>query len=102
MEEPLAIPARAYLCLAHERISDPAAAARRAARNPWFERAARLGYAANGILHATVGVLAAVIATGGKAEADQSGAMLTLAAQPFGVVLLWICASGAVLLGAGR
>ncbi|MGP5679480.1 DUF1206 domain-containing protein [Glutamicibacter arilaitensis] len=78
---------------------DPAGAARQVAKNPWFERAARLGYAANGVLHATLGILAAVIATGGKAEADQSGAMRTLADQPFGMVLLWVCAIGALLLG---
>lgn len=78
---------------------DPAAAAHQAARHPWFERLARLGYIANGILHATMGVLAAVLATGGHAQADQSGAMRALSAQPFGVVLLWICAIGALLLG---
>lgn len=78
---------------------DPAAAAHQVARHPWFERLARLGYVANGILHATMGVLAAVVATGGHATADQSGAMRALSAQPFGVVLLWICAAGALLLG---
>ncbi|MBF6673500.1 MULTISPECIES: DUF1206 domain-containing protein [Glutamicibacter] len=78
---------------------DPAAAAQQAARHPLFERLARLGYVANGILHATLGVLASVVATGGKAQADQSGAMRALSAQPFGVALLWICAIGALLLG---
>jgi len=78
---------------------DPAAAARQAARHPFFERLARLGYIANGILHATMGVLAAVVASGGKAQADQSGAMRALSAQPFGMVMLWICAIGALLLG---
>ncbi|WP_334123764.1 DUF1206 domain-containing protein [Glutamicibacter sp.] len=78
---------------------DPAKAAHQAARHPWFERLARLGYVANGILHATMGVLAAVVATGGQAQADQSGAMRALSAQPFGIVLLWICAIGALVLG---
>ncbi|MFJ2353580.1 DUF1206 domain-containing protein [Glutamicibacter sp. NPDC087673] len=78
---------------------DPAAAVRHVAKHPWFERAARLGYVANGVLHATVGILAAFVAAGGKAEADQGGAMGALAEQPFGMVLLWICAIGALLLG---
>ncbi|WP_159611163.1 DUF1206 domain-containing protein [Glutamicibacter sp. JC586] len=78
---------------------DPASAAHQVARHPWFERLARLGFVANGILHATMGILAAVVASGGQAQADQSGAMRALAAQPFGIVLLWICAAGALLLG---
>ncbi|MGP9526649.1 DUF1206 domain-containing protein [Glutamicibacter sp. AOP5-A2-18] len=78
---------------------DPTNAAHQVARHPWFERLARLGYVANGVLHATMGILAAFVASGGHAKADQSGAMRALAAQPFGIVLLWICAAGALLLG---
>lgn len=78
---------------------DPAGKARQVAKHPWFERAARMGYIANGVLHATIGILAAIIATGGRADADQSGAMRTLADQPFGIILLWVCGIGALLLG---
>lgn len=78
---------------------DPAGTVRHVAEHPWFEGAARLGFVANGILHATLGVLAVVVAAGRKAEADQGGAMGALANQPFGMVLLWICAIGALLLG---
>lgn len=74
-------------------------AARAATDHPWFERVARLGYVANGILHGMLGALALVLATGGSAQADQSGAIQTLAAQPFGEVLLWICSAGCFLLG---
>ncbi|PRA11825.1 hypothetical protein CQ010_06935 [Arthrobacter sp. MYb211] len=79
--------------------ADAVHAARMAADHPWFERAARLGYAANGLLHGALGLLAVLLATGGSAEADQSGALQALAAQPFGEVLLWVCAAGASLLG---
>ncbi|RKS12814.1 uncharacterized protein DUF1206 [Arthrobacter sp. AG1021] len=80
-------------------ISSAAGKARQTARNPWFQRAARLGYVANAVLHATLGFLALVLARGGSAEADQSGALQTLAGQPWGIVLLWVCAIGAALLG---
>jgi hypothetical protein len=78
--------------------ADAANAARRAADHPWFERLARFGYVANGILHGVLGALALVLATGGSAQADQSGAIQALASQPFGEVLLWVCAAGSLLL----
>lgn len=73
--------------------------AREAAHSHWFERAARLGYVANGVLHLTLGVLAVNVARAAGAEADQSGAVATLAKQPGGIVLIWICALGGLLLG---
>ncbi|MGG5752946.1 DUF1206 domain-containing protein [Zafaria sp. Z1313] len=79
--------------------SNAADAARRAAGHPWLERAARLGYVANGILHGVIGVLALVLAGGGSADADQSGALQALAQQPFGSALLWAGAAGSLLLG---
>lgn len=79
--------------------ADAANAARRAADHPWFGRLARSGYVANGILHGVLGALALVLATGGSAQADQSGAIQALASQPFGELLLWVCAAGSLLLG---
>ena len=55
---------------------------------------ARGGYAANGLVHVLIGVIALQIATGGQGEADQSGALGSLAAQPGGLVVLWVCAIG--------
>ncbi|MDY0911786.1 DUF1206 domain-containing protein [Rathayibacter festucae] len=55
---------------------------------------ARGGYAANGLVHILIGVIALQIATGGQGEADQTGALSSLAAQPGGVVVLWVCAIG--------
>lgn len=68
--------------------------------HPWFVRAARAGYIANGIIHLVIGVLAWNIAFGGGGEnADQAGAIRTLAEQPFGIFLIWFCMLGAFMLG---
>lgn len=75
-------------------------AARKAGDNPVIEYGARLGYAASGLLHLLIGWLAVQIGMGsGGKQASQSGALSTLAKQPFGHVLLWIAFAGFVLLG---
>ncbi|WP_313812969.1 DUF1206 domain-containing protein [Glutamicibacter sp.] len=74
-------------------------ALRQVTDHPWFRRIARLGYIANAVLHAMLGVLALTLAQGGNTEADQSGAMQTLAQDPWGMILLWFCALSAALLG---
>jgi hypothetical protein len=62
------------------------------------ERLARAGLAAKGVLYATLGLLAMGIAVGRSGQdADQEGALRTLAAQPFGAVLVGVMAVG--LLG---
>lgn len=53
---------------------------------------ARGGYAANGLLHILIGAIALVVAFGGEGASDQSGALMALAAVPFGFVLLWAAA----------
>lgn len=63
------------------------------------ELGARLGYAASGLMHLILGWIAVQIAwSRSAASADQSGAFATLAKQPFGALLLWVCAAGFVLL----
>lgn len=63
------------------------------------EMGARLGYAASGLMHLVLGWIAVQIAwSRSAASADQSGAFATLAKQPFGALLLWICVAGFVLL----
>ncbi|GER23369.1 hypothetical protein NCCP1664_18650 [Zafaria cholistanensis] len=74
-------------------------AAERTAGHPWFERGARAGYAANGILHGVLGTLVFQLALGEKASADQTGALEEISRQPFGAVLLWACFAGCLLLG---
>ncbi|WP_155387573.1 DUF1206 domain-containing protein [Catellatospora paridis] len=65
-----------------------------------LEVPARVGLVAYGVVHLLIGWLALQIAWGasGSKSADTSGAMGTLAAQPFGKVLLWLVAVGLVAL----
>jgi hypothetical protein len=75
------------------------AAARRVAhdtsRSIWVRRLARLGFAARGALHITVGVLALMAALGlGGEVTGQKGALAHLASQPFGGVMLGLVALG--------
>jgi hypothetical protein len=65
-----------------------------------LEMVARAGLVAYGLVHLLIGWLALKIAWGGSAGkgADTSGAMATLASQPFGKVLLWVVAVGLAAL----
>ena len=75
-----------------------ASAAAKAADSKGFERAARMGYVASGLLHLLIGVIALQIASGGSGDADSSGAVAALAGQPGGLILLWICFLGCLTL----
>lgn len=73
----------------------PLSTADRIGRSDALENLARVGLAAYGIIHVLVAWLALQLAWGGGGgEADQSGAMATLARQPFGRPLLWVVALG--------
>ena len=70
------------------------------AQRSW-ELAARAGYAVSGVLHVLIGVLALQVAFGsGAKQADQSGALGTIAATPFGGIVLWFAVVAFVALGA--
>jgi hypothetical protein len=61
----------------------------------WIEKLARLGFAAKGVVYALVGVLATMAAFGvGGKTTDSSGALQTIATQPFGQFLLFLIAIG--------
>lgn len=65
--------------------------ARQVGDNPIVETGARIGYAANGVLHLMIGWLAVQLATQSySGDADQSGALSVLAANPAGRIGLWI------------
>ncbi|WP_329404418.1 DUF1206 domain-containing protein [Streptomyces melanogenes] len=70
--------------------------ARRAARGPVVEGAARAGFAARGAIYLLVGLLAARVAAGSDhgRQADREGALAEIAHQPLGTPLLWALAVG--------
>lgn len=72
--------------------ADPKQAARKAEASPTVRRFARAGYVANGVVHVLIGVIVLVIATGGDASSDQSGAFMAIASAPLGFVALWALA----------
>ncbi len=75
----------------------------RATGSDAFEYTARAGFAASGVLHLLIAFIIAQLAfTGAGGNADQSGALATLAGQTGGKVVLWIAAVGLVALGLWR
>jgi Domain of Unknown Function (DUF1206) len=73
-------------------------AADRATDSDAFEYTARAGFAISGVLHLLVGYLILRIAFGSGGNADQSGALATLAQQTGGTLLLWVVAAGLLAL----
>ena len=67
-----------------------------------FEYTARAGFAASGVLHLLVAFIILRLAFGSGGNADQSGALATLAKQPGGTVMLWVAAVGLFALGLWR
>lgn len=66
-------------------------------RSLWIERLARFGYAAKGVVYATVGLLAAQAAFGaGGQTTDTKGALSAIVTQPFGKFLLTLVAIGLI------
>ena len=75
--------------------------ARDAANSDALEHLARVGLIAYGVVHLLVAWIALQLAwSGSEQSADQSGAMSTLAEQPFGRPLLWVLAVGLIALAA--
>jgi hypothetical protein len=63
--------------------------------SPWFDRLARLGFIAKGVVYALIGGLAILlVATGDGKITDKEGALHTIGSQPFGKVLLLLTAIG--------
>lgn len=72
-------------------------AAHRAANSQTLDKLARVGMACRGVLYGLIGFLALQIAFGGGSggkEADKTGALETVAEQPFGTFLLWLMVVG--------
>jgi hypothetical protein len=60
---------------------------------------ARGGFAMNGLVHILIGGIALGVAFGGGGEADQGGALGSLAQTPGGTFALWVVAIGLLALG---
>lgn len=81
--------------------TDVTSAAREAGNSPVVEWGARLGYAVLGLIHLLIAWIALKVAWGiggGSKSADTSGALETLSGSGTGVLLLWVCVVGFVLL----
>ena len=59
----------------------------------------RVGMAGYGLVHLLIGVIALQIALRGGGQADQQGALTTLAAEPFGFALIVVIIIGLVAFG---
>jgi hypothetical protein len=80
-------------------MTNAKAAVRTATDNRWFEHAARAGFAASGVLHLLLAWIIVRLAFGDAGNADQSGALATLAGQTGGAAMLWLAAAGLAALG---
>jgi hypothetical protein len=83
------------------RVHDAVTRARQVTDHPLLTHLARVGLVAYGVLHVLIGWLAARIAwsVGPRAEdADQTGALQTVAGSPGGRVLLWVIGLGMLAL----
>jgi hypothetical protein len=71
-------------------------AASRARDNPALEGTARVGFVVSGLLHLLIAWIALQVAFGGSGgkQADQSGALATLAGNGLGRALLWLAVAG--------
>ncbi|OBA69209.1 hypothetical protein A5633_24930 [Mycolicibacterium elephantis] len=74
----------------------------RATDSDAFQYTARAGFAVSGVLHLLIGYLILRIALGSGGNADQTGALATLAQRTGGAVLLWVVAVGMFALGLWR
>jgi hypothetical protein len=55
---------------------------------------ARIGLTARGVVYLVMGWLAVLVATGGRANVDQRGALTEVLAAPFGTALVWLLTLG--------
>jgi uncharacterized membrane protein len=81
--------------------TEASTAAREAGNSAVVEWGARLGYVTLGLIHLLIAWIALKVAWGiggGSKDADTSGALKTLASSGTGVVLLWVCVVGFLLL----
>lgn len=82
-----------------DRVTGAVERAREVTDHPWLRALARAGLVAYGLLHLLIAWLALQLARGvGAADADQTGALQTVAGGPGGRVLLWAIGLGLLSL----
>lgn len=81
-----------------QRMNTPTRAASRLEHSTTVRVFARVGLASVGLLHILVGVIALAVAGGAGGQADQSGALQSIASVPGGVLLLWLVVAGLIVL----
>jgi hypothetical protein len=77
-------------------------AVNRATDNRVLQRIARAGYLISGTLHLLIASIIVRLALGSSGEADQTGALATLAGRPWGTPTLYVVTAGLVALGLWR
>ena len=73
-----------------------------AAASPWAERLASAGLTARGVVYCVVAILAVQLPTGKASPANKDGALVTVAHQPLGRILLVVLALGFAAYAAWR
>ena len=71
-------------------------AAHQAANSDAFNKAARIGFLAKGLVYALIGALAIQVAFGDSEKTDQQGALQSVAEKPGGSFVLWLMVLGFV------
>jgi hypothetical protein len=71
-------------------------AAQQAANSDAFNKAARIGFLAKGLVYALIGALAIQVAFGQSEQTDQQGALQSVADKPGGSFVLWLMVLGFV------
>ncbi|KAA1395631.1 DUF1206 domain-containing protein [Aeromicrobium ginsengisoli] len=75
-------------------MGDVKAAGEGARHSTTMRAAARVGLVAFGIVHLLIAWIALQVAWGDGGDASSKGALHTVAQQPFGEAILWVCAFG--------
>lgn len=80
-------------------ISQAADAVEQASNHPALDVLARAGFAVMALLHVIIGAIAIAVAFGQPGEAEPTGAIEQLAANPWGPAVMWSCVLACFGLG---
>jgi hypothetical protein len=80
-------------------ISQAADAVEEASNHPALDVLARAGFAVMALLHVIIGAIAVAVAFGQPGEAEPTGAIEQLAANPWGPAVMWACVLACIGLG---